>query len=296
MRSFHLLCVVLSFWGVVRGFYLPGIEQYGYDDAAPLEVIANKLTSPKNPLPYDYYSLPFCNSAGRKVKTKKVNLGQVLTGERAKPTEYDFKMLVNEQCKLLCVQTLNEKSAAIIKKRISDAYVVRLNLDNMPLVVKGRKPNGSIAYNFGYHVGQKNETGTGDEFFLNNYLRFKVLYHKPRDDEKKQARVVGFEVEPRSVKFELTEDKQIKDGACQTIQDAPPLLIEDSTEFAFVYDVTYEESIIEWATRWDPLLAADSEIRQIQWFSIVNSLMVGVFLTALVGVIVLRTVLKDFVR
>ncbi|OEL24078.1 Transmembrane 9 superfamily member 7 [Dichanthelium oligosanthes] len=59
----------------------------------------------------------------------------------------------------------------------------------------------------------------------------------------------------------------------------------------FSYDVTFEASSIIWASRWDVyLLSSDS---QIHWFSIVNSLMIVLFLSGMVAMIMMRTLYKD---
>jgi transmembrane 9 superfamily protein 2/4 len=63
---------------------------------------------------------------------------------------------------------------------------------------------------------------------------------------------------------------------------------------AFSYAVKWEQSSDQWATRWDPYLnVSDSEIH---WFSIVNSLMIVLFLTGMVAVIMMRTLRKDITR
>ena len=58
LRHTLILCALLSLF---RAFYLPCIEPISYE-GKKLDVMANKLTSAKNKLPYDYYSLPFCDS------------------------------------------------------------------------------------------------------------------------------------------------------------------------------------------------------------------------------------------
>eukprot|EP00183_Erythrolobus_madagascarensis_P007085 CAMPEP_0185845108 /NCGR_PEP_ID=MMETSP1354-20130828/1162_1 /TAXON_ID=708628 /ORGANISM="Erythrolobus madagascarensis, Strain CCMP3276" /LENGTH=639 /DNA_ID=CAMNT_0028544997 /DNA_START=131 /DNA_END=2050 /DNA_ORIENTATION=+ len=297
------IALVVVVWGMicsrsVVGFYLPGIAPVDYEEGAPLEVFANKLTSPKNQLPYDYYSLPFCG-ADEKRRSKRVNLGQTLIGERAKPTDFDLRMHVPETCKLMCKVTLTGKPLKKLKKRIADLYSVRLNMDNMPLVVKGKTRAGSPAYHFGYPLGFVKD----DQMFLNNHLKFKVLvHHSPyvpgATAAAATARVVGFEVEPWSVGHDI-DDKSggaVKSLTCPVKAGVKPQKVEDGATVWFSYDVTFEDSPVAWATRWDPLMNANPELKQIQWFSIVNSFMIGIFLTALVGTILLRTLLRDFVR
>jgi transmembrane 9 superfamily member 2/4 len=58
-----------------------------------------------------------------------------------------------------------------------------------------------------------------------------------------------------------------------------------------VHMCVVQESPIKWASRWDTyLLMADD---QIHWFSIVNSLMIVLFLSGMVAMIMLRTLYRD---
>eukprot|EP00184_Porphyridium_aerugineum_P005163 CAMPEP_0184697166 /NCGR_PEP_ID=MMETSP0313-20130426/4217_1 /TAXON_ID=2792 /ORGANISM="Porphyridium aerugineum, Strain SAG 1380-2" /LENGTH=646 /DNA_ID=CAMNT_0027155929 /DNA_START=246 /DNA_END=2186 /DNA_ORIENTATION=+ len=284
---------------IASAWYLPGIAPVDFEEGAKLDVFANKLTSPKNQLPYDYYSLPVCGY-GEKRKSKRVNLGQMLTGERAKPTDFDIRMLVPESCTIMCSVVVNGRARTKMQKRIEDLYSVRLNMDNMPVVVKGKTKAGSTAYHFGYPLGFVQD----GNYFLNNHLKFKILFHRSSipsmtavaEEARVVAtyRVVGFEVEAWSVNHKMNEKNQSL--SCPVKVGVEPLKIEENTVIWYSYDVEFEESSMAWATRWDPLMNANPELRQIQWFSIVNSFMIGIFLTALVGTILLRTLLRDFVR
>ena len=56
-----------------------------------------------------------------------------------------------------------------------------------------------------------------------------------------------------------------------------PQSVNEAGEIVWTYDVTWETSNIKWASRWDTYLLMGDE--QIHWFSIVNSLMIVLFLT-----------------
>ena len=69
----------------------------------------------------------------------------------------------------------------------------------------------------------------------------------------------------------------------------------DSTgeeEVIFTYDVKWERSEVRWAHRWDIYLKGNPD-DEIHYFSIVNSLMIVLFLTGVVAMIMLRTLHKD---
>lgn len=293
------LCVSVS-----SSFYLPGIAPKDYSAGEELDVMASKLTSPKNQLPYDYFSLPFCGSDDKSShRSKPVNLGQLLMGERMKPTDYKLNMRVPTQCSVLCSVKLNKYQVKLFERRINQEYSVRLNLDNMPVVMEARTVSGQKAYHFGYRVGVKR----GNKYYINNHLKFLVRYNEPSQSSDMTAleldttqdvgfRVVGFEVEPYSVGHGSAGALGSVNGTCPVTQDTAPQEIQPDEPITFTYDVDFVVSGTRWATRWDALLAPNPELKQIQWFSVVNSLMITLFLTTLVGTVLLRTVLRDFVR
>lgn len=307
VSKFATLAIVLGAFLSANAFYLPGIASINYGEGEKLEVMANKLTSPKNKLPYDYYSLPFCGAEKKKeMRSKPVNLGQVLMGDRMKPTDYDFRMKAQSQCKVLCEKTFTADQIKTLRTRIIQEYAVRLNLDNMPVVIKGETATRREAYRFGYDIGRADPQG---KVYINNHLKFKVLYNDPRDASGSSFdalpdidastsdgyRVVGFEVETYSVKHTVDDGKPTSQS-CPVSNTMPQMELTEGAKVLFTYDVDYIPSANRWATRWDKLLEANPELKQIQWFSIVNSLMISLFLTALVGTVLLRTVLRDFSR
>lgn len=293
-------------------FYLPGMAPINYPTGTKLQVLANKLTSPINSLPFDYYSLPFCGAESKSHRSLPVNLGQLLVGERAKPTDYALAMRTPASCAVLCTKTFSPVEARRFTKRIAQDYAVRLNLDNMPVVMKAFTAAGVPAYHFGYRVGVQQ----GGNSYINNHLKFTVLYNEPASrsslaagatdfsaleldtDSAAGYRVVGFEVVPFSVAHaaDASTSAAALNKTCPVSAATAPQPIVPGVPITFTYDVDYVLSSTRWATRWDALLAPNPDMKQIQWFSIVNSLMITLFLTALVGTVMMRTVLRDFVR
>ena len=122
--------------------------------------------------------------------------------------------------------------------------------------------------------------------YLNNHLHFTILYHK--DAETDLARIVGFEVEPYSIAHKYNGKWGEGGGdapaltTCnpeekQYVSDkGPHLQVAEGREVVFTYDVVYKSSEIRWASRWDTYLLATDD--QVHWFSIINSLMIVLFL------------------
>jgi transmembrane 9 superfamily protein 2/4 len=221
-------------------------------------------------------------------------------------------MRVDEYCSASCmVGPLSEEVAAAFRAKIDDEYRVNMILDNLP-VAQARmreEPHGAVkTYERGYPVGFKvqrdgeSKGGEDAEYYVNNHLRFTVLYHE--DADVALARVVGFEVEPFSVRHKRASSLQAfnpADPALRTCDeerrdqalpaDAPPQPVAAGEELYFTHDMVYRASDIRWASRWDTyLLMTDT---QIHWFSIVNSLVIVLFLSGMVALIMMRTLHAD---
>ncbi|PXF44383.1 Transmembrane 9 superfamily member 7 [Gracilariopsis chorda] len=290
-RTVTLATLLLS---VASAFYLPGIAPTEYEEAAPMSILANKLVSTQNVVPYDFYSLPFC-APKDPTKSSHLSVGQVLMGERAERTTYDISMRLDESCKILCTKDYDAKDIKLITSRVTDDYNARLNLDNLPVIVRGTNELNEDVFELGYPVGRMD----GKVACLFNHLKFTVRYHKPTgpiyNTDNDAYRVVGFEVYPMSVEHKKDADGQLT--TCPVNGSiTPACLTGSSASVTYTYDVEFKESPLQWATRWDPLLKANPELREIQWFSVINSLMISLFLTAMVAMILLRTVYLDFAR
>ena len=65
----------------------------------------------------------------------------------------------------------------------------------------------------------------------------------------------------------------------------------------FTYDVLWRASNVKWASRWDIYLSMDNAVPdKVHWFSIVNSLLIVLFLTVMVAMIMVRNLHRDIVR
>ncbi|CAN1352394.1 Transmembrane 9 superfamily member 8 [Linum perenne] len=283
-----------------RSFYLPGVAPEDFVKGDKLKVKVNKLTSIKTQLPYSFYSLPFCKPA--KIVDSAENLGEVLRGDRIENSPYVFQMREPKMCNILCRINPDTKTAKEFKEKINDEYRVNMILDNLPLVVpmKRLEQESPTIYQLGYHVGFKGQySGSKEEkHFVHNHLSFTVKYHK--DLQTDSARIVGFEVKPYSIKHEYEEkwnDDKTRLLTCdphtkRTVANSnTPQEVDDKKEIVFTYDVDFLESDVKWASRWDAYLLMSDD--QIHWFSIVNSLMIVLFLSGMVAMIMLRTLYRD---
>ena len=301
-----------------NAFYLPGVapQDFERDDLVNLKV--NSLTSMKSHLPRDYYTdLPFCKP--NVIMSSAENLGEVLRGDRIYNSKYQIQMRTDESCKVLCkIDPLSSEDTEKLKAIIEDEYRVNMILDNLPVAIAKENIDSQTGeeyktYDRGFPVGYQ----TDDDIFVNNHVRFTILFHK--DLETDLVRVVGFEVEPMSIKHEYDTRKEFNEAyprleTCTKQQGAEDFSSSSATvspfeikngndgmvspqplvageEIIFTYDVKFKMSDIRWASRWDTYLSMQDQ--QIHWFSIVNSVMILLFLSGMVAVIMIRTLRRD---
>lgn len=145
---------------------------------------------------------------------------------------------------------------------------------------------------------------------LNNHLSFQVsVFQDPGAFDG--FRIVGFEVTPSSVRHTIQgswNDFKCRDvlsgssddctvEACESSQ---PLeldvdnLDETGMEIVFSYDVIWQMSDVQWASRWDAYLRVQDE--EVHWIVIVNSFMVVLFLSGLIASILVRSLKNDLKR
>ncbi|KAJ8907603.1 hypothetical protein NDN08_007713 [Rhodosorus marinus] len=310
MRSLALVWVVLFVGcGLVRGFYIPGFAPNKYEEGAKLDVYADKLYSSENKVPYDYFSLPFCQKSPQSLRQQHLSIGEMMLGDRDELTSYDIRMQVNASCSIYCDQQVVSSELQTLRSMIDDDYFVQLNIDDMPAVTKFGA-DGNEFIHFGYPIGY----AQADRYFLYNHLEFKILIHKPElsledisdasDKCDNCFRVVGIEVTPSSVNWdvdiseirELSNDK----SECDKKKNNKPveLFVKDPEGqwLVFTYEVTFEESDLKWATRWDPLMNADPALSNVAWLYVINPVAIMFFFAIVVAGILLRTIYLDFAR
>jgi len=205
-------------------------------------------------------------------------------------------------------------------------------VDNLPVAMSvfHEADDGQTikAYETGYPIGHAVSGDAGEtdtpgasrqagppKIVLFNHLRFTVLVHE--DLKRGTRRVVGFEVEPFSVRHtyenqidfskcvgkQAGENHQCALNTCSRVKPVsarePPLLLDvqkkGKTEVIWTYDVAFKASTIKWSTRWDTYLQSADDA-EVHWFSILNSFMIVLFLSGLIAMILLRTLKADFER
>jgi transmembrane 9 superfamily protein 2/4 len=149
----------------------------------------------------------------------------------------------------------------------------------------------------GFDLGEATETSTT----FNNHYDILIEYHQKDADH---ARVVGVLVWPAS---RDNLEAGLSGDACSLSSGPLQLRTDRENEFFYTYSVQFrvcsnsrlfgrrltarQESKVAWATRWDSYLPIYAS--RIHYLSLFNSVVLCLFLSGMVGVVLLRTVNKD---
>jgi len=300
--SFLVLCLLIN---GVWSFYLPGVAPVQFLDGEPVELKVNKLTSVHTQLPYKYYSLPFCQPDI--IVDKVENLGEILRGDRIENSMYEIHTGENVNCKVLCAKEYTKEDIEKFAEKVKYEYRVHWIVDNLPAAIPKtyQDANGepTTVYETGFPLGFKGESvdGKKEVYFINNHVHIKLLYHE-NADLYVGKRIVGFEVEPESIQHSGSYDENDPKSfpsTCLNRDNVPYEMLDimppkTTKKIVWTYSITWEQSDVSWAQRWDKYLLNTDP--QIHWFSIINSLMIVLFLTGMVAMIMMRTLHADFRR
>eukprot|EP01065_Artemidia_motanka_P025496 TRINITY_DN30488_c0_g1_i1.p1 TRINITY_DN30488_c0_g1~~TRINITY_DN30488_c0_g1_i1.p1 ORF type:complete len:675 (+),score=207.14 TRINITY_DN30488_c0_g1_i1:67-2025(+) len=315
------LCALLGVSATVdaAGFYLPGVEQREYergDAVGPIDV--NSLTSIDGIIPYPFYSLKFCRPPRdmREERLAEEKLGEVLWGDHIEPSMYLLEMMTDMKCRPLACRPENRNMSRsdlkLFEARINAGYRGNLILDNLPVVsnmtwVMNRQcPSGKEIHDWqlrGFPLGvsasclRSPEAKTGT-CRIHNHLHFQVQVNQVKPDK---FIVVGFYVVPQSI-----DHPDLLSCGESFIREAnhPPVTTElyygqTSKQIIWSYSVRWERKDgIFWASRWDAYLNSSfaNTNARVHWLSIVNSLLIVLCLSAVVAMILMRTLHLDFNR
>lgn len=293
MRVVLLLLATL----LIQGFYLPGVAPRDWQLNEKVELKVNKLDSVKTQLPYDFYSLPFCKPPA--IVEAAENLGEILSGDMIESSAYEIFMRKSEKCKLLCKMDYTPEQMAALEEKIKEYYVVHWIVDNIPaatvFVLEEIEEDGASTgvtdtmHEKGFPLGYVDEETK--KAYINNHVRLMLSYH---EDAKSFTgyRIVGFQVQA----FSVAHGADHKSTCEQEPQSAPSQCVDAGCppQITYTYDVDWQSSPIKWASRWDLYLKMTNS--EIHWFSIINSIMMVLFLTGVVAMILLRTLRRDLER
>ncbi|XP_020779036.1 transmembrane 9 superfamily member 2 isoform X2 [Boleophthalmus pectinirostris] len=315
--SFVLVYSLVSCYSC-SGFYLPGLapvsfceEGKGAEDCpTKIQLYVNRLDSVESVLPYEYDMFDFCKD---QVETRpSENLGQVLFGERIESSPYKFTFKHDVKCLPVCTKNYKKGSQDdatrldFLKMGMQLNYQHHWIIDNMPVTWCYDVEDGQKYCNPGFPIGClvtldgrakdacviNAEFNKKNTFYVFNHVEIKITYHSGASEGWRGARLVAATLEPKSINHKDEKSVNCDAGTPMEI----PGEFENDVSVVYTYSVTFEENnSIKWASRWDYILVSMPHTN-IQWFSIMNSLVIVLFLSGMVAMIMLRTLHKDIAR
>ncbi|XP_014485207.1 PREDICTED: transmembrane 9 superfamily member 2 isoform X1 [Dinoponera quadriceps] len=327
MRTTTVVFCALSVLYGASAFYLPGLAPVNYCKASEtssnckseIKLYVNRLNTEKYVIPYEYSHFDFCTVEDGQSPVE--NLGQVVFGERIRPSPYTLEFLKDVKCSKTCIKTYtggdaaSEKKLQLLRKGMAMNYQHHWIVDNMPVTwcyqLEDERQYCSTGFPMGCFSkesklqqdtctihGPYNKPNT---YYLFNHVNLTITYHSGGSEEwasgfgDNGGRIISVKVMPHSIKHTSTID-------CES---QIPLEIPGNTNALAngqTFQVTYTYSVkfvrnntIKWSSRWDYILESMPHTN-IQWFSILNSLIIVLFLSGMVAMIMLRTLHKDIAR
>jgi transmembrane 9 superfamily protein 2/4 len=301
----------------VSGFYLPGLAPVSYcppDETteecdSKIDLFVNRLTSQDSVIPFEYSAFDFC-TADKDKKSPTENLGQVLFGERIRPSPYQITFGENVQCEKLCDKSYKAQDDKIkfLKHGMMFSYEQHWIIDNMPVTwcydTEGENSKFcTTGFPMGCYVTPQGvpkdaciiseKYREASTFYLFNHVEITIYYHSGAAGQFDGNRLVQARVIPHS--FEHKNGKP----DCNTRSAQPKSImnkIKDDLDITYTYSIKFEENNeVKWASRWDYILDSMPHTN-IQWFSIMNSLVIVLFLSGMVAMITIRSLHKDIAR
>lgn len=293
----------------------PGVSPEEYEEYEQIWMYADLVISKKTQVPYEFYDLPGCpyvpDAGAKRRRRERKNLGSRLQGHDMKPAPFKLFTLQETPCKAICSYKLEGKKLRWMKHLVERQYRVQLQLDQLPVLMRSSELNYAVR---GYPVGfrappingapivdakkKRGRFNDGMHVYLYNHLKFAITYHQ--DPQAFDGiRITGFDVHPVSIAHDIPSGEGGKSSTCEgmKVENDPnnylSLSSKESVDVLYSYDVSWVESDnLLWADRWDVYLVSMPD-DQIHYYSIVNSLMIVLFMTGAIATIMIRTLRKD---
>ncbi|XP_042203941.1 transmembrane 9 superfamily member 2-like [Homarus americanus] len=321
--------LLLQLMVVSQAFYLPGLAPVNYcrrgsDEAkcqSNVPLYVNRLNSEESVIPYEYEHFDFCKALPDNKETVVENLGQVMFGERIQPSPYKIDFLNPQKCVPVCTKVYNPTSKGDTQKLNDLKRAMNLNyyhhwiVDNMPVTWCYKVEGGSVFCATGFPVGcfvdvtsrpkdacvMDQRYKQANTYYLFNHVDLNITYHSGDGEDWGSSlngpggRILSVRVSPKSIKHVAgVNDKD----SCDTVEVMGiNNVLKDKLEIKYTYSVAFTKSTgnNRWSSRWDYILDSMPHAN-IQWFSILNSLVIVLFLSGMVAMIMLRTLHKDIAR
>jgi transmembrane 9 superfamily member 2/4 len=254
-----------------------------------------------------------------------LNLGEVLRGDRIVTSDIELNMGKDQGCKFLCSQNVTRRDLKWARGLVQDGYVTEWIVDNLPgatsFVTVDRKRK---YYAAGFKMGYVDYSLSAEKprYYINNHFTIVIRWRKAngKDGVRGGKVIVAFEVYTKSVGHDV---KRTGDRCPADLHDVQPMELymapntsdwrtqyphssyhppeaeEDlndgeTMEIPYSYSVYFrEDDTIDWSHRWDLYFVNQEEGSRIHWLAIVNSVIIAGSLSAVVAMILARTIRSD---
>ncbi|KAG5437029.1 hypothetical protein PCANB_001305 [Pneumocystis canis] len=292
-----VLYYLLYFLNIVYGIYLPGVAPKSYQKLEKVPLTVNSLSPMEGPISgsvlqyyknvymYDYYDsrFHFCNKGNARALPQ--SLGSIIFGDRIFTSDFEIFMVKNESCKLLCSTIIPSSDVNFVIEKITENYGINWFIDGLPAADENYMNSVGKIYSLGFPLGTLIEFTNIAK--INNHYHITIEYHKLKNNV---YRVVGVTVNPSS-RINTVDSN----GTVNCLSNDSYVLHENQdNKIIYTYEISWKESDVTWATRWDKYLHIYNP--RIHWFNLFSSSIIVFFLIGMVIVVLARTLHKDIMR
>uniref|UniRef100_A0A671NAB4 Transmembrane 9 superfamily member n=1 Tax=Sinocyclocheilus anshuiensis TaxID=1608454 RepID=A0A671NAB4_9TELE len=259
------------------------------------------------------FRFDFCKDTDERRPSE--NLGQVLFGERIETSPYKFSFKADKACVKVCTKSYDAGSREdklkldFLKKGMELNYQHHWIVDNMPVtwcyIVEGNQKVCNPGFPIGCLVNQEGKPKDAcvinadfnkkNTYYIFNHVDITIVYHSGDETNGMSPRLVAATLEPRSVKHS-DEDSPSCEGTPMDI----PAEFKSNLKVTYSYSVKFQVSTIWLKISKKALPSISPYLLMAQlhliFFSIMNSLVIILFLSGMVAMIMLRTLHKDIAR
>ncbi|EGC29057.1 hypothetical protein DICPUDRAFT_59030 [Dictyostelium purpureum] len=162
-------------------------KNHHYLDGQAIPFYVNNIGPYSNPTEtYEFYTLPFCKP--KDISYKKTKLGEILQGDAAVLSDYQFPFKKEFKDKLLCEYTLKKDDIQKFKEAIGEYYYAEMIYDDLPI------------FSF---IGTVDETDPKNpKYYLYHHLPFEFDYNKDQ--------IIKINIDTEHIKvIELSDQEEI---------------------------------------------------------------------------------------
>lgn len=248
-----------------------------------MNLLVNRVESDTTQLPYAYYDLPFICPPTKDARPLHLSLNEVIRGDRIWGSDYILNFNQDASCHRLCDRITKPEAVKRADQLIRSGYVVEWQIDDLPGATTFISSTDNKKY---YAAGFPLGFVRDGHSYIHNHVMLVIRFHTEKNG---QQTIVGFEVYPRSVNDFHCPGASKNHDSFRLDTDT-----KESVLIPFTYAVYWrEENKVSWSDRWNLYYTGEVNDDHIHWLSLINSLVLVSFLSAVVGVVLLRTLNRD---